>query len=489
MNLSRLSRDPAAFIDTHIKVNELGKPFELQPYQRDLFSSAFWFDEDGKLCYDTFLWSCPKKSGKTAMAAALTTWWAYTQEAPNELYIVANDLEQAQGRAWKAAAQMIQRNPTLARSADITTNRIRLSNGTDIVALPNDYRGSAGSNHGFTAWDEVWAYTSENARRLWDELTPVPTRKNSIRLVTTYAGFEAESDLLWELYRDGVGTDEYRDGKGTRILEHLPVYENGTLWTYWDHEARLPWQTPAYYASQRKTLRPNAYIRLHENRWTTASSIFLTPELWDPCVDIEHRPELPNKRTRVFVGVDASTKHDSAAIAAVRWARDRKTLELVHHRIWKPTPESPLDIEETLEAEIDRLHKGFVVSQVLVDPYQMHRSIATLRKRGVPVFEFPQTTASTVQMGQAIFDLVKGQNIRLYPDDELRTQALSTVAVENPRGWRIAKEKASRKIDAIVALSMACVAAMDAGPGRDPNAMPVFFGHSGGDLTPWARKH
>jgi hypothetical protein len=42
----------------------------------------------------------------------------------------------------------------------------------------------------------------------------------------------------------------------------------------------------------------------------------------------------------------------------------------------------------------------------------------------------------------------------------MRQQALSTVAVENPRGWRIAKEKASKKIDAIVALAMASVAAM-----------------------------
>jgi hypothetical protein len=48
----------------------------------------------------------------------------------------------------------------------------------------------------------------------------------------------------------------------------------------------------------------------------------------------------------------------------------------------------------------------------------------------------------------------------VYASDELRQQALSTVAVENPRGWRIAKEKASKKIDAIVALAMACVAAM-----------------------------
>jgi phage terminase large subunit-like protein len=35
------------------------------------------------------------------------------------------------------------------------------------------------------------------------------------------------------------------------------------------------------------------------------------------------------------------------------------------------------------------------------------------------------------------------------------------VAVESPRGWRIAKEKASKKIDSIVALAMACVAAVE----------------------------
>ena len=63
-------------------------------------------------------------------------------------------------------------------------------------------------------------------------------------------------------------------------------------------------------------------------------------------------------------------------------------------------------------------------------------------------------------MGQTLFDLLKGANITLYPADELRQQALSTVAIENPRDWRIAKEKASRKIDGIVALEMACCAAI-----------------------------
>jgi hypothetical protein len=62
---------------------------------------------------------------------------------------------------------------------------------------------------------------------------------------------------------------------------------------------------------------------------------------------------------------------------------------------------------------------------------------------------------------EALFDLLNGRNLRLYPATDLRAQALNTIAIESPRGWRIAKERASRKIDAIVALAMACVAAMD----------------------------
>ena len=64
-------------------------------------------------------------------------------------------------------------------------------------------------------------------------------------------------------------------------------------------------------------------------------------------------------------------------------------------------------------------------------------------------------------MGQILFELLTGKNLRLHAAAELRQQALSTVAVETGRGFRIAKEKASRKIDAIVALAMACVPALD----------------------------
>ncbi len=121
----------------------------------------------------------------------------------------------------------------------------------------------------------------------------------------------------------------------------------------------------------------------------------------------------------------------------------------------------PLGYESTIEEYLRDLHERYFVQKILCDPYQLHRSITTLQAAGLPIEEFPQITANTTRMGQTLFDLLNGKNLRLYSAADLRAQALNTVAVESPRGWRIAKEKAARKIDAVVALAMACVAAME----------------------------
>jgi hypothetical protein len=67
------------------------------------------------------------------------------------------------------------------------------------------------------------------------------------------------------------------------------------------------------------------------------------------------------------------------------------------------------------------------------------------------------------KMGQTLFDLLNGRNIRLYPAADMSEQALHTVAIENPWGFKLAKEKTTNNIDSIVALAMACVAAIERG--------------------------
>jgi len=174
------------------------------------------------------------------------------------------------------------------------------------------------------------------------------------------------------------------------------------------------------------------------------------------------RPLPPTKDHLLFVGVDASTKHDCSAVVAV--LRDGDRLALADCRIWRPSPDHPLDLEATIEQHLRDLHERYRIKAILCDPYQLHRSITTLQAAGLPIREFPQTMANTTQMGQVLFDLLKGRNLRLYPAEDLRAQALATVAIESGRGFRIAKDKAAKKIDAIVALAMACVAILDEPP-------------------------
>jgi phage terminase large subunit-like protein len=161
------------------------------------------------------------------------------------------------------------------------------------------------------------------------------------------------------------------------------------------------------------------------------------------------------------IGVDASFKHDTSAAVAVQFRGDK--VVLVAHRIWKPTPQEPLDLELTIETYLLEAHRRGQVQAIVADPYQLHRSITTLQRAGLPIRELPQTQGNVTAFGQALYDLIKGRNLRMYPATDLREQALNAVAVESSRGWRLAKEKTSKKIDAIVALAMACHEAIGTG--------------------------
>ena len=70
---------PITFIDKLVKKNELGQPFSLMDHQREILRLAFAFDEQSVLPWDTIIYSCIKKSGKTTLNGAVTLAWGFTQ--------------------------------------------------------------------------------------------------------------------------------------------------------------------------------------------------------------------------------------------------------------------------------------------------------------------------------------------------------------------------------------------------------------------------
>src|SRR5688572_9943486 len=171
---------------------------------------------------------------------------------------ILSELSHGCSRRWKASSSITLSCSGRRKSNPRASKTIYLANGTTITAISGDYAGAAGSNHGFVSHDELWGSTSEASIRLFEELTAVPTRKNSIRFISTYSGFEGESKLLWDLYKQAVSPDEHPEGQGERLHPDLSIYGNreARLFSYWDHEPRMPWQTKAYYQSQKNTLRP-----------------------------------------------------------------------------------------------------------------------------------------------------------------------------------------------------------------------------------------
>jgi phage terminase large subunit-like protein len=462
MDVTRWRRDPAAFIVEVLRNPETGEPFVLYPAEEEFLRLALTPTADGALPFAELVFAAPKKSGKTAIAAMSMLYAVIVLGGRYaEGYCVANDLEQAQGRVFEACRRLVETSPVLRTIAQLTQVKITFTGtaGT-ISALASDYASAAGSNPTFVSFDELWAYTSERSRRLWDELVPgVPTRRVSGRLTTTYAGFDGESELLWQLYQRGL--------RGEVVGPSL--YRQPGLLMAWHTEAIAPWQTASWIETMRLTLRPSAFLRMISNTFASAESTFVDPAWWAACEDPALHPVVANPRLPVWVGIDASVKRDSTAVVVCAWDAEAKKVWLVWHRIWQPSVTEPLDFEATVATTVRDLCRRFDVRAVKYDPFQLVAVAQRLTAEGVPMEEFPQTVSNLTESSSNLYELIKGGNVRVYRDDGLRLAVLRAVAVETARGWRIAKEKASHKIDVVVALAMAALGVV-----RD-GTTPDFF--------------
>jgi phage terminase large subunit-like protein len=465
--LTRWQRQPLSFITEILRDPETGKPFVLLDAERAFLEHAYRIDDSGRLIYPEQVYACPKKSGKTGFAGMhlLTTTLVFGGRFA-EGYAIANDFEQAQGRVFQAVRRVCEVSPHLRRECNITANRIEFpQTGAVIQAIGADYVGSAGANPVISSFDELWGYTSERSRRLWDEMVPSPVRKVSCRLVTTYAGFENESSLLEELYKRGlqqpqVGTD---------------LHTGDGLLMFWSHVPVAPWQTERWLADMRRGLRPNQYLRMIENRFVTTESSFVDMADWDACVDPAAAPLVSDRALPIWIGVDASVKRDSTAIVAVTWDSETSKVRIVFHRVFQPSPKEPLNFEATIAHTVRELLTRFAVRGVFYDPFQMAAVAQGLQHVGVPMREVPQTPGTLTEIGTNLFELIKARGLVAYPDANLRLAISRAVAVETPRGWKISKEKQSHKIDVVVALAMAAHAAvLGARVPAEPNIHPVF---------------
>ena len=464
---------PHAYIDG--KWVRWEKPIILSPYQKEAFGIIMPKVLSGEVTL--VVWSEIKKSGKTTVEALVGQWWAEEMEPYNEIIFIANDKEQAESRGFAMLIDSVEINPKddyriRRRVGDAFHNERK----TNIKAIPCDYKGEAGGNQGLSLWDELWAYSTERAQRLWDEMTPPPTRSVAIRWVVTYAGFKGESTLLWGIYEDVVGHPRIKEENRVPGTD-LPIYQKGSTIVFWSHEPRQPWQTARYYAQQKDELRPTAYVRLHENRWVQKESAFVPMDMWDDCVTPEAERWASGNPLPLIIAIDASESLDCTAMAATFADPETGKVLLLDHQIWRPEPSDLIqgrnivDLVETVQARVLALAAaGAEIPLIVYDPFQMSTVALNLAKRDFYVRPFSQGDPR-IKADTGLFLHITSGNLEVYEGaEDLRDHIENAVKKESEKGFRISKDKAAKHCDGAVALSMSVFAATD----------PEFFQPPGG---------
>ncbi|MBU0846775.1 hypothetical protein KKH23_06250, partial [Patescibacteria group bacterium] len=396
----------------------------------------------------------------STIQALVGQWWAEQMEPYNEIIFVANDREQAEARGFAMMIQSIELNPeshyTIRRRMG---NMLHDERKTIIKAIPCDFKGEAGANQGLSLYDELWGYTSENSQRLWDELTPPPTRAVAIRWVVTYAGFKGESTLLWDIYERVVGSPRPKTENRVPGTD-LPIYQDGSTIVFWSHQPRQPWQTQQYYAQQRAELRPSAFTRLHENQWVQKETAFVPLDDWDACKSPYARRWEPGMAEPLIIAIDASQSRDCTALVATYADQELGKTRLLEHRIWLPEPSDLIkghmlvDLTNTVERRIyDLAEAGAVIPLIVYDPYQMSTVALNLAKAGFHVQPFSQGDLR-IKADTELQDLIVSKNLEIYENTEdLRYHIENSVKREGEKGFRISKKLATKPCDGAVALS------------------------------------
>jgi len=81
---------------------------------------------------------------------------------------------------------------------------------------------------------------------------------------------------------------------------------------------------------------------------------------------------------------------------------------LATHKIWVPTLGNPIEV---YLRRLEGYQTG--IEKILVDPFQMHRTITTLEQAGLPIEAFPQTQPNLTLTTESLYSALANRRLRL----------------------------------------------------------------------------
>ena len=461
-----------------------GEPLRLRDWQKELLRHVYARDENGGLSAQLVLIGQPRKNGKSALSSAAIGLYSLIAEGVNggEIIVVAATREQAR-IVFGECKRMVEQSE-LKDVVQVYRDSLFVPSSHSVLKVMSaDAFSAEGLNPSRIIFDELHAQPN---RELFDVMSLAMGNRGKIAQLVAITTAGVKSDSTGQ---DSIAYELYQYGQKVARGE---IIDPAFFMAWWeapqDSDHRIPenWRlanpgfddivsAEDFVSAVRRT--PEAEFRTKRlNQWVSSQISWLPTGTWDDLADLQ---EL-DPEAEYMVGFDGSFSGDTTVLVGCTipkadenpyvflikaWEKD----ERIHDDSWR------VEIQE-VENMIADFCSRYKVREVACDPFRWQRSMEVLADKGIPIVEYPSTSARRMVTSCAkFFDAVLDKKL-VHDGNPLLARHLSNAVVKSDNlGVRIVKENraSSRRIDAAVA---AVIAFDRATSGKlETQVIPEFF--------------
>ena len=442
-----------------------GSPLVLRDWQKELTRRVFAKDELGNLQFKSVLIGQPRKNGKSAIGSLYALFHLFLSGKGAEVYSLASEKEQAR-IVFGDTTKMIKANPDLLEMVKLYRDAIEVPS-TGSVYRVRSAEDSSAEGYSPTAiiYDEL--HTAPN-RKLFDVFSLAMGARNSSQLIAiTTAGVKVDQtggdSIAYSLYQYGqkVARGEIDD----------PTF----LMSWWEAPSDSDYKDPetwkianpgfgdinlaSDFESAIRRTPENEFKTKRLNQWVSAQSAWLPAGAWD-----NRAKEFTLDPDQEYVlGFDGSFSGDATVIVGCTVPKDKELPQIfmvkawekdeqIHDRDWR------VNISEVEQTMIDFVQKHPRCREIACDPFRWQRSMEALADRGLPIVEWPSTSARRmIPATTSLYDAVVDDEVWQDGDPLLARHVSNAVVKTDNLGSRVVKDKrnSNRRIDACVAAILA----------------------------------
>ena len=460
-----------------------GEALALRPWQVNLLEHMFAF-EGGGYRHQSQLVGVPRKNGKSALGSVIALYGLILGPKGAEVYSVAAEKEQAR-IVFADAKRMIEASEELSAITKLYRDAIELPKfGSVYRVVSAEAYSKEGLSPTMTVMDEVHA---QKNRDLYDTFSLAMGARGKLATLIgiTTAGVKADSTG-----RDSIAYSLYQYGQKVARGE---VDDPSFFMAWWesaeeaDHKNPDTWMqanpgfgdlnaVSDFESAVKRT--PEAEFRTKRcNQWVSSQMSWLPTGSWEAC----EGEFVVSPDDEIVLGFDGSFSGDASVIVGAVVPQDDEPVKVFLVKSWEKDlnihdDDWRVDIAEVEQTVLDFCQAHPKVREVACDPFRWQRSMQALEDKGVPIVEWPSTSARRMVPACAkVFDAVMESRL-IHDGNPILARHLSNAVTKiDNMGPRIVKDSRNspRKIDAAVAMVLAVDRALT---GAKLEPVPEFFG-------------